>query len=312
VSDIRKYVIATALATSILFSGALISEASGTTYTVQSEDSLFLIAKKYNVTVGNLQEWNQLKSTTIYVGQQLQIAKSEIGTTSYKVKSGDSLWSIAKQFGTTVVQIKHLNNMTTDTIYIGQTLQVTATAQAENQTTSTYTVKAGDTLSGIAKKFGTTVQSIQQLNALTSDIIKVGQNLKITGTITPTQSTSNIDNIIAEGKKYIGIPYVWGGSTPNGFDCSGFLNYIFAKNGVSIPRTVITIWNAGTKVTTLQKGDLVFFETYASGPSHVGLYLGNRQFLHASSSAGVTISSLDNSYWSARYLGAKSIISNKE
>ncbi|MEK6454422.1 C40 family peptidase [Caldifermentibacillus hisashii] len=113
------------------------------------------------------------------------------------------------------------------------------------------------------------------------------------------------DLIIAEGKKYIGTPYVWGGSTPQGFDCSGFLSYVFARNGKSLPRTVETIWNAGQPVSTLQKGDLVFFETYKTGPSHAGIYLGNRQFLHAGSSTGVTISSLDNSYWSPRYLGAK-------
>lgn len=294
----------------ILFSGSLLTEASGTTYRVLPGDSLWGLSRKFNVSVTNLQEWNQLNSSTIYVGQTLTIGKSDSVATTYKVKAGDSLWSIAKKYGTTVQNIKNLNQLTTDIIYVGQTLAVsgstTSTPPVQSGASSSYIVKAGDTLSGIAKKFGTTVQSIKQVNGLTSDIIKVGQNLKIASSNSTSQTTSNLaDLIIAEGKKYIGTPYVWGGSTPQGFDCSGFLSYVFARNGKSLPRTVETIWNAGQPVSTLQKGDLVFFETYKTGPSHAGIYLGNRQFLHAGSSTGVTISSLDNSYWSPRYLGAK-------
>ncbi|MFK3960570.1 peptidoglycan-binding protein [Guptibacillus hwajinpoensis] len=117
-------------------------------------------------------------------------------------------------------------------------------------------------------------------------------------------STSN-SSVVSIAKQYIGVPYVWAGTTPSGFDCSGYLQYVFNKAGKSIPRTVASIWNATDKVSSPSVGDLVFFETYKSGPSHAGIYIGNGQFIHSSSSYGVTISDMDNSYWSPRYLGAK-------
>lgn len=122
--------------------------------------------------------------------------------------------------------------------------------------------------------------------------------------LSTVEESLNVDALIAEGKKYIGVPYVYGGSTPNGFDCSGFLHYIYGKFGMTIPRTVETMWNASTSVSSPKKGDFVFFATTTSGPSNVGLYLGDGTFLHVGSSTGVTISSMDNTYWKARFLGA--------
>lgn len=119
--------------------------------------------------------------------------------------------------------------------------------------------------------------------------------------------TGPSNNIITYAKRFIGTPYVWGGTTPNGFDCSGFLMYVYKKQGVNIPRTVSDIWIFGTSVDRPQVGDLVFFETYKKGPSHAGIYLGNQQFLHAGSSSGVTISDMNMNYWKSRYLGAKRI-----
>lgn len=116
------------------------------------------------------------------------------------------------------------------------------------------------------------------------------------------------DKIINEGKKYIGTKYRYGGTTPSGFDCSGFIGYTFKKAvGKKLPRTAASMYKAGKIVNKkqLQKGDVVFFTTYKKGASHAGIYVGNNKFMHASSSKGVTIDSLSNSYWKPKYLGAK-------
>ena len=116
--------------------------------------------------------------------------------------------------------------------------------------------------------------------------------------------------IIATAKKYIGVPYVWGGSTPSGFDCSGYVQYVFKAHGISLPRTSKEQYGVGTSVSKskLKAGDLVFFNTEGSGVSHLGIYVGNNQFIHASTSKGVIISSLSNTYWAPRYYGAKRIL----
>ncbi|WP_100010831.1 NlpC/P60 family protein [Lentibacillus sediminis] len=122
------------------------------------------------------------------------------------------------------------------------------------------------------------------------------------------QVTSSVHTDLAQlAKSFIGAPYVFGGETPSGFDCSGFIQYVFQLKNVSIPRTVSEVWNFASPVGSPSVGDLVFFETYKPGPSHMGIYLGNGTFIHASSSNGVTISELGSSYWQPKFLGAKRI-----
>lgn len=121
-------------------------------------------------------------------------------------------------------------------------------------------------------------------------------------------NTPNETQFIQQSKKYIGVRYVYGGNTPSsGFDCTGYINYVYNKFGYSLPRTSANIYASKSlsPVKELKVGDLVFFETYKPGASHAGIYIGSNQFVHASSSKGVTVSNMGESYWNTRYLGAR-------
>lgn len=116
------------------------------------------------------------------------------------------------------------------------------------------------------------------------------------------------ERILATARQFIGVPYVFGGTSPYGFDCSGFTMETFAKHGIQLPRCADDQFYQGKPVRELIPGDLVFFTTYLPGPSHVGIYVGHDKFIHASCSHGVTISSLKEDYYATRYLGARSYL----
>jgi cell wall-associated NlpC family hydrolase len=108
-----------------------------------------------------------------------------------------------------------------------------------------------------------------------------------------------------------GTPYRNGGSDPGGFDCSGFVQYVFAQHGVKMPRRVSDQFREGTSVdpSQIEAGDLVFFTTVAPGASHVGIALGGDEFVHAPSSTGeVRVERLSAAYWSARFVGARRVL----
>ncbi|HEX3549344.1 MAG TPA: C40 family peptidase [Candidatus Elarobacter sp.] len=116
-------------------------------------------------------------------------------------------------------------------------------------------------------------------------------------------------NLTRNAMRFLGVPYAFGGTSSGGFDCSGYVQHVFAMIGMHLPRTADAQYDAGRAFAGQpQAGDLVFFHTYASGVSHVGIALGGGKFVHASSSHGVMVSSLHDSYWGARYLGAKRIV----
>ena len=125
------------------------------------------------------------------------------------------------------------------------------------------------------------------------------------------QPQSKVTSVIATAKQYLGVQYKWGGNTPQtGFDCSGFTSYVFAQNGITLPRISRDQYTVGSAVSieNLKAGDLIFFSFDGSGVvSHVGIYIGDGQFINASSSKGVTVYAL-GTYWKSVYIGARRVL----
>ena len=124
--------------------------------------------------------------------------------------------------------------------------------------------------------------------------------------------TNTASALTTTAKNLLGVRYVYGGTTTNGFDCSGFTQYVFAQNGIALDRTAAQQYtNNGTSVSKsdLQVGDLVFFSSSSQSVGHVGMYIGDGQFIHASSGGGkVIITDLNSSYYVRNYVGAKRVL----
>lgn len=147
------------------------------TYIVQKGDSLWSIANKFNMTVSELKNLNNLTNNLLSIGQVLKIKdSSNNGKTTYTVQKGDSLWVIANKYGITTEELKSYNNLKSNLLSIGQVLKI---PQGKTSTENIYTVKKGDSLWTIANRYNTTVEKIKVLNNLTSNLLSIGQHLKI-------------------------------------------------------------------------------------------------------------------------------------
>lgn len=119
-----------------------------------------------------------------------------------------------------------------------------------------------------------------------------------------------LGNLVRTALDFLGVPYRNGGSDPSGFDCSGFVQWVFGRHGLPLPREVRDQYQVGRKVDLdeVREGDLLFFETVTRGASHVGIALGNGRFVHAPSSRGVVrVEPYTASYWARRFVGARRV-----
>ncbi len=147
-------------------------------YIVKAGDSLYKIANMFNMTVNELKSLNNLTSNNLSIGQQLKVVKEEMpSANTYVVKAGDSLYSIAKNFGLSVDSLKSANNKTSNMLSIGEQLVIPSISGPSNGTY--YTVKAGDSLYSIAKKYNTTVEELKRLNNLVNNTLAIGMNLRV-------------------------------------------------------------------------------------------------------------------------------------
>ena len=161
----------------------ILPSTSFVTYTVQKGDTLYKIASQYNTTVDILKKINNLSSNILSIGQKIKLPSTEIinipaSLETYTVKSGDTLYSIAKKFDTTVDKIKSQNSLNADALTVGQVLKIPSIILVTKPSkTNVYTVKPGDTLYSLARKFNTTVNNLKLLNNLKTNNLVIGQTI---------------------------------------------------------------------------------------------------------------------------------------
>lgn len=179
---------------------------SNNVYTVQKGDSLYSIARKYNVDVNALKQANNLSSNLLSIGQVLIIPTGTEDYILYKVVSGDSLYSIAKKYGITMQEIMDFNNLGSTILTVGQVLKIPVAYEEEIPSTSevTYTVKSGDNLYSIARKYNVTVSDLMNYNNLTSNLLSIGQVIRIPSNTSSstTYTVKNGDTLYSIARKY--------------------------------------------------------------------------------------------------------------
>ena len=161
----------------------ILPSTSFVTYTVQKGDTLYKIASQYNTTVDILKKINNLSSNILSIGQKIKLPSTEIinipaSLETYTVKSGDTLYSIAKKFDTTVDKIKSQNSLSADALTVGQVLKIPSVISVTKPSkTNVYTVEPGDTLYSLAREFNTTVNNLKSLNNLITNNLVIGQTI---------------------------------------------------------------------------------------------------------------------------------------
>ena len=272
---------------------------------VRKSESLQSIARKYHVSVDDLKSINSLTASRISKGTRLIIPshadpQQKVASSShqdtYKVTKGDTLPKIAKKTGVKMASIRNLNGLKGNRIKAGQILVLVAAETVVHPANTNRLQLINKDLLNEQELTST----LAELTDLESD-----QPIDLAKTLEANQAITSLKK---SAYSFLGARYSFGGSSRNALDCSSFTQQVFREQSVKLPRTAREQFNVGNEVMRgdLKKGDLVFFQTYARFPSHVGIYLGNRKMIHASSREHrVVVSYMDTPYYLSRYLGAR-------
>ncbi len=227
----------------------------------------------------------------------ISVGSADAATGSYTVKPGDTLWQIATKHKLTVVELKSLNSLASDSIKTNQKLTVSTKGMTSQKSVAVNSAPVKTTSTKVQAVVKETSSTNSWKNAVAT-IVKPKN---------PTiLSKKVLVNAVEVSLPLLGTPYVWAGTTKEGFDCSGFIHYVFNEAGLDMPRLdTIGMHNNSFKVDEPMPGDLVFFEnTYRSGISHAGIYLGDGNFIHAATQK-VEISSINSGYWKDKFTSFK-------
>lgn len=276
-------------------------------HVVRKSESLQSIARKYHVSVDELKSVNNLTASHVSKGTRLIIpshadsqqkkSAASVRQESYKVSKGDTLPKIAKKTGVKMADIRSLNGLKGNRVKQGQVLVLVAAAEPTVRSASTNRLQL------INKDLLNEQELTDTLAELTD--LESDRPVDLAKSLEANQAISSLKK---SAYSFLGARYRFGGSSRNALDCSSFTQQVFREQSVKLPRTAREQFYVGNEVMRgdLKKGDLVFFQTYAHFPSHVGIYLGNRKMIHASSREHrVVISSMDTPYYLSRYLGAR-------
>ena len=235
------------------------------------------------------------------------------GWPQHRVESGQTLWRISKGYGIPVDELMQANNLNGTTLMPGDVLYLPREVKPE------WTPPPERVEPPIVEAASSIVEPGEAPSPPTRNGPEVlGEWVEVTlpdksrawvkaeNLVLGSWQPCDREHLVSTARAFVGVPYKWGGTNPNGYDCSGFVQEVFRLSGHSVPRMADAQYEKLEKVEKegLIPGDLVFFNTDGSGVSHVGIYSGDGRFLHASSSRGVIESGLDESYYSTRYVGA--------
>jgi len=250
---------------------------------VKKGDTLSSISRRYSVSVNDLRELNGLKKSAKLKNGRKLLLRSE-GPQFYTVRKGDNVWNIAKKFRIDAEELMEINEMDSPVLKVGQKLYLEETEPV--------------------------LPEMHNIEMLTKNF---EEELKKTSESDELSDKSLPEKLTVFAKKLLNIPYKFGGNSILGIDCSAYVKKVYGLLGIGLPRTAREQFNEGEEIQKeeLSIGDLVFFRTYASFPSHVGIYLGNNLFIHASSQGKkVKVDNLDAPYFVKRFIGAKRLLTD--